>query len=261
MIELAVLADQPHFLDVAGRIRDGFAAHPQHLREHAVRHLDLDAARAVVGEQEPAAKLVLQHVVAAAERDLLGLRHQQVRAAEDRLARLRRFLEQVRQHARAEPVREAVAARDHAARRRAVGAHELRAHDPFVADLRDLERHAVGRCVLDRDHGGDGQIHMLERHARFAQHLARLHMHELQMARERRAFGHAERGEETVRVGAVRQFDDAPGPRRRFFVFAVGHGLSFPDRRSGAAAPRLNGAARNRSCLARQVRFLFVNST
>src|SRR3990167_477829 len=76
------IADEPRTLQLEGRLRHAFAPHAQHVGDQLLRHHQLVALQAVQAQQQPAAQLLVQRMVAVAHGGPRQLSNERLRVAQ-----------------------------------------------------------------------------------------------------------------------------------------------------------------------------------
>ena len=194
----ARIADQAQLLQLQRAFGDALAAHAQHVGDQFLRHHQLVAVQPVQAQQQPAAQLLVQRVVAVAHRGLRHLRDQRLRVAQQQVHHRAGAFELVLDDAGAQAPALARALH-HGAAGRGLAAHEQRDADhAFVADHRNLGRRAVLHHVQQRDDGRGREVHMAERAARLVQHLAERQVDPLEQGLPALPFGGRQGGQQVV---------------------------------------------------------------
>src|SRR5471032_1026303 len=134
----APVTDEAARLQAASRLRHAFAAHAQHIGDQFLRHGQFAVRQAVHGQQQPAAQLLLDRVMAVAHGRLRHLRNQGLRIAQQEAHHRAGTVELVHQHLRLQAKADA-ARLHHGAAGRGTAAHEQRhADDAFIAHAGDF---------------------------------------------------------------------------------------------------------------------------
>jgi len=138
----ARVADQVGLLQLQRPFGHAFPAHAEHVGDQLLGHRELVARQPVQAEQQPAAELLVERVMAVADSRLRHLRDECLGVAQHEVQH-RCPLELVLHGCRRQPEAFARTLHDSAARRRLAAHEERDADDAFVAHDGDLGRRTV----------------------------------------------------------------------------------------------------------------------
>ena len=81
----AAVANHAELLQLAGRFGHAFAAHAEHVGDQFLRHVQLVRRQTIQAQQQPAAQLLVERMMAVADRGLRHLRDQRLRVAQQQV--------------------------------------------------------------------------------------------------------------------------------------------------------------------------------
>ena len=201
----AAVADDPRELQFERGGRDAFTAHTQQAGQQFLRHDQGFGGQTVQPQQEAAAQLLVDRVVAVADRRLRHLGDHGLGVAQQNFEHRATAVDLVLDRLRTQPVGLSRVLH-HRLAGRGAAAHEDRNPDhAVVAHHRDLGRPAVQRQVQQRDYCRTRKIHIRRCSARIAEHLAHRQVHQFELGQPAFPFGIGQQRKQLVlaRIGCA----------------------------------------------------------
>jgi hypothetical protein len=190
--------DQPSPLQFPGSLGDAFAANPEHVGDQFLSHDQFVRRQAVQAQQQPAAELLIQGVMAVAHCRLGHLGKQGLGVAQQQMLHETAALEVIFHQLASQPV--AVSgALHHGATGGGFSAHEQgNADHALVAHHGNLGGCPIFHDVEQGDDGAGGKEHVAHLDTRLIQHMAQRHRHQFQIRQQTFVVLLRQRGKQVV---------------------------------------------------------------
>jgi hypothetical protein len=210
----APVLDDARLLQPAGCLGHPFAANAEHVGDQLLGHGERLVLQSIQGQQQPAAQLLIDGMVAIAGSGLHHLGDQRLGVAQHQVVEFLVAIEFGLEVPTPEPVGMAAALHDRPARR-ALSAHEQGdAQDAVVADHGDFRGAAILHDVEKGDDGIGGEVDVVQNVAGFVEHLAQRKIGRDQVRRQARPDFLRQHAQKQVLFGNGRLVHEIDGSRR-----------------------------------------------